>query len=107
MNRPVRNFLSLVAALLAALTAGPCAFAAGVEFPGPEPGRATIEAKASDGARVATFTLENKVIAASWEVRAGGIHPADSTGYRSMRGESRVESIPSHAECRGIGIQAA
>jgi hypothetical protein len=76
MNRPVRNFLSLVAALLAALTAGPCAFAAGVEFPGPEPGRATIEAKASDGARVATFTLENKVIAASWEVRAGGIHPA-------------------------------
>jgi hypothetical protein len=41
-----------------------------VQFPGPDPGKAVAEAR--DG----IFTLQNKVILATWEMRDGGIHPA-------------------------------
>ena len=51
------------------LVALPPAIAVGVEFPGREPGKAMASVK--DG----VLTLENQVLAATWEVRTDSIHP--------------------------------
>ena len=60
----------LVVLLLASHTAFSHDIATGIAFPGREPGKAVAESKDK------TLSLENDVIATTWDVRDGGIFPA-------------------------------
>ena len=67
LSKPSAFFLW---ALLLATAATAATWAAGVAFPGRAPGQAMVSAKEG------TFTLENDVLAATWEVRAGQLRPS-------------------------------
>ncbi len=71
-GKPVmyQQWRDLLFLLLASHTAFSHDIATGIAFPGREPGKAVAESKDK------TLSLENDVIATTWDVRDGGIFPA-------------------------------
>ncbi len=82
-----------------------CAASSGVTFPGPQPGPAQVTQQAD------VLTLENGVIAASWKVERGSLHPLalvdKLSGSSSSQGTAelfRLALQPVAAQTNGVYV---